>query len=492
MDVPDSTTAITIGHETFDLLTIPESSTDLVKNMEDQVMGGVIIDSVADDLAMVGKFIRIAYNGVAGYTDLEIKIRRIGVNVSKLSDSSAVTVGIFKRTTTQILVDLQSTYQFLLDGMEDMAAIKLQSIATVAQEMAQVADKLAKKFDEESDRVEDAVHQTTTKKGSEETRKKKLRTEERQSEIELGNASKRNVVAEESIAFHSKQYEKASGEQAVHENHRDNFIVEAINFLAKPFLGRKLFGASHEAEARDARKAKKMHLAEKIKQQELRSKALDDILEIAKKIEGLKDDSVLADAAVTSLLSALKDLKALSNVMRQVSLFWQNLELECKRLSCIDMQQSVKLVQDRPIQERVKVYKSRGFKMSGLQYYARWVALDNVCRKYLERIKETQKEFYKYLEETPTLDEARKNVQELAKIFTKEVKEKLEATTERAARQTISLLGEIQTFYAMHYFKDNCPGQQCIEINFIHAKTNKMTASNTATGTSENIVLCWS
>ena len=108
---------VKLEDETFSLLEIPESNSALVKKHEDLVLTGVDLDSLVTDLSMVGKFTRIAYNGVAGYTELQIKIRRIGVNVSQLCDKSAMTVGKFLQTSEAILQDLQTTYQFLIDGM---------------------------------------------------------------------------------------------------------------------------------------------------------------------------------------------------------------------------------------------------------------------------------------------------------------------------------------------------------------------------------------
>ena len=137
----------------------------LVKEYEDFVSARADLDYLVADLNMVGKFTQMAYNGVAGYTDLQIKIRRIGVNVSRLCVISrpiwcgSSTPSPKSRT---IVVDLQTTYQFLIDGMEDMAIVTLQSTATVAQGMAEAAEQLAKEFDKEFERVEDA-HDDTLK-----------------------------------------------------------------------------------------------------------------------------------------------------------------------------------------------------------------------------------------------------------------------------------------------------------------------------------------
>ena len=53
----------------YNVLEIPENNTALVKQHED-VLASADLDSLVRDLSLVSKFIQIAYNGVAGYTDL--------------------------------------------------------------------------------------------------------------------------------------------------------------------------------------------------------------------------------------------------------------------------------------------------------------------------------------------------------------------------------------------------------------------------------------
>ena len=162
---------------------IPSSGTVVVQDEKKRLLGSVDLPTLVTDLGRVGNFVRIAYNGVAGYTELQITIREIGVNVTKLCDKSAVTVSKFKQASGSIIGDLQGTYQFLLDGLEDMALETLHSVTDVAKDMAAAANQLHKDFDEESGRVETALKETMKTKGSEDTRKKRL--EETAKELEV-------------------------------------------------------------------------------------------------------------------------------------------------------------------------------------------------------------------------------------------------------------------------------------------------------------------
>ena len=105
----------------------------------------------------MGNFVRLAYYGTAGHTELQIQIGVIGYDVTKLWDKSAVTVLKFKQASEKILDDLRVTYQFLLAGLEDIALEILASVSVVAKGMATAGEELHKDFADESLKVNDTM-----------------------------------------------------------------------------------------------------------------------------------------------------------------------------------------------------------------------------------------------------------------------------------------------------------------------------------------------
>lgn len=421
--------------EAFNILEIPKSNSALVKEHEDLVLTSADLDSLVSDLSLVGKFTRIAYNGVAGYTDLQIKIRRIAVDVTKLCRESTILVREFKLKSSTILVDLQATYQFLIDGMEDMAIVTLQSTATEAQGMAEAAERLANAFEKESKLVENAHGDTLKTKDAEKKRKDDLEEKMKRLEIERTKRVTESAAVEQDIAFHGQQYARADARHAAYETSSDGFFEAIYNF----FTGR------NDERIRAAREDKERHLQEMSKLRRIRSKALADIAEFSKKMENCQEESELTEAAIQSLHKAIGGLKALSNVMRRISDFWKTLELECKKLGGEDMRKMIEEAMRRPEEKRAAVWGSTSFKNKALLYYARWVALGNICGTSYEKMKLTQNELYEYLEENPTTEEARRNVRQLAIIFSKELEVEQKAIAQKESegqREMIALGGE--------------------------------------------------
>ena len=81
----------------------------------------------------------------------------------------------------------------------------------------------------------------------------------------------------------------------------------------------------------------------------------------------------------------------------------------------------------REPEERLKLWTNKAFKTQAIKYYAQWVALDDVCGTYMGQIQETQTDLYRYLTENPTLEEARKNVRDLASSFRMELEKAQDA-----------------------------------------------------------------
>lgn len=88
-------TDIFIDGEQFSLVSIPNTDSKLVQRAKGHLLDSLDLHSLVEDLGKLGNFIRVAYNGVAGHTEIQIKVQRVGYKITKLADKSAVTVHKF-------------------------------------------------------------------------------------------------------------------------------------------------------------------------------------------------------------------------------------------------------------------------------------------------------------------------------------------------------------------------------------------------------------
>ncbi|XP_028401659.1 uncharacterized protein LOC114524699 [Dendronephthya gigantea] len=381
--------SVNIEGETFSLVKIPDVRSSLVKNSKEELNGFLDLASLVDDLAKLGTLIRVAYNGVAGSTKLQIKVQKVGYKVTKLADKSAVTVQNFKNASTSVLQELQGTYEFLLDGLEEMALETLLLLAKVAEQMAKAAEELHTDFEAATNDVIDALENTQNEKGCQEDRKKKIKEERKEFET-------RRKIAE------ALQKE----------------LEEMFN---------KLYNEANQEDMK--------HLEEMKKQRHMRMEVDQQLIEFLERIWNYKYKEHLADVAIHALHNSIGALKSLSTIMMNAAFFWKEMQKHCEALAKKDMQQMVQRAMKYPEGKRLRVWTSNAFKQRTVGYYAKWVALDDVCQAYMLQIKDTRKDLYASLEDNPTIEESRENVRRLAKSFGDDLKHEQKKIADKDSKE---------------------------------------------------------
>ncbi len=75
---------------------------------------------------------------MAGDTELQIQMRKIGFEVAELCDDSSLVISKVRTAADSVLTDMTGAYEFFLDDMEEMALTSLESVGETAKEMHQV------------------------------------------------------------------------------------------------------------------------------------------------------------------------------------------------------------------------------------------------------------------------------------------------------------------------------------------------------------------
>ena len=439
------------GH-TYSLAELPSVDSPVVIREQARLLGVINLEALVDDLGRLGNCVRIAYHGVSGFVELQIDIQRIGYDVTKLCDKSAVTVGKFKNASTTVLSSLKATYEFLMDSFEDMAIDTLADVADTAKGMATAAEELRRDFDNQATKVIVALEKTQETQNTEEHKKKE--SEKKRKDMEAQKEKQEKLQQEAAEA--QRKAEKLAQDADAKENEAIRTIMdlkeedrandENTGFwkkLGQAFTGRNsrqtaALNASlrtNEDKARAAREERMKHLTAVQQQQEMRSKALAELAEYAKRIENLEAGENEMEAVIGALQNSIQALKSLSAVMMQAALFWYQLQEHCEHLAKGEMKEMIEKALKYDEDRRLKFWNSKGFKSKAIQYYAGWVALDHVCGIYMERIMLTQRELYTYIQEALRPEEAREKVKELAKNFGKDLETQQKAIADRKEEQ---------------------------------------------------------
>ena len=430
---------VKIKGENYSLDKVPADTSSVVVAEKEKLLGAVDLKTLVNDLGRVGAFIRIAYNGVGAagpkFTEQQIEIQRLGYDVTRLCDKSALTVAKFKKASSTVLTDLQATYEYLLDNLEDMAVETLSAVSKLAGEMEKAALELHEDFEQQAGKVEYTLEGTQKVQSKEALRIKELQKQRQQFEV----AKQEQVKLMEDA--HRLEREAEAGRRRIEEKEDEAISGIGSNNPLKLFANActsmigigKVFD-ENEAEKKAAhwkeRRVEALQVENKFRQQ--RYEALGKMTEFAMKIKECTTEENMAEVAVEALHYSIGALKELSAVMMQAAQFWKQMQDHCRSLADREMQnemeKAMKLYTD---EKRRKVWTSNGFKIKAIHFYAGWVALHSVCSVYIEQIKKTQRALYEYLKENPTWEESRKNVKSLAETFLSDLKQDQKAIADK-------------------------------------------------------------
>ena len=440
---------VEIEGESYALDKIPSESSGVVRAEKEKLLGAIDLRALVKDLGRVGGFIRVAYNsvGAAGHelTKEQIEIQRLGYDITKLCDKSALTVAKFKKASSSILTDLQCTYGYLLDNLEEMAVETLSSVSKLAGEMEQAALELHHDFVAQEKKVIATLENTQHAKKIQASKVE----EEKRRRIKLEEGIKHE---QELMKDYQEKEREAEARRRAIEQQEDKAISEiglsgfelVVNALTT-VIGVKVFTDNAETKAAKHRQNRLDALKTEKEIREKRQEALANMSAFTAKLRQCSNDQEMAECAVDALHEAAGALKHLSAVMMQAAMFWKQMQDHCHSLANSEMKSQIEFALSKYTKdERLSVWRSNSFKQKAIQFYSGWVALNSVCAVYMEQIKDIQRDLYKYITENPTYEESKRNLPDLAKKFMADLKNDQKALEERDLKAQEEILALTQ------------------------------------------------
>jgi hypothetical protein len=427
---------VKFGTETLSVVEKPPRDCKAVVEARETMLGTVDLDGFLNGLTTVGKFIRIAYNGVAGDTELQITMRDIGFEIAELCDDSGLTIGKFRMTADSILTDLTGAYQFFLDDMEEMAIASIESVGDSAKQMAEAADSLCTRFKQEKDNVLEACKKTSRAKGMEEDKLKELEMKEKKMEAEAQRQEDEKLLAAEQEQKLQKDIESAvKEEEKVSENLSPNAADVVLGVVTLGIFPAVRLSRAEKAMRRIQDKIARLHQS-KTEEVERQRKALKEIEECARKIAQCSDKAQnVREQAIPALHGAVGALSNLATIMQKAATFWKSMQQMCEEQSNGKLQALLETAQkyEDPA-KRLKAYQNPAVKKRAVKQYAMWVAMEAVCDDYVKKIKVSREELYKYLCENPTIEQSQQRIHLLCKEFSQQIQAENEKMDEQVKR----------------------------------------------------------
>ena len=424
---------IILEGERYSLLSPPEASSALVRKQKDKSKGNLKIEKFVEYMGHVGHFIKLAYNGVnaAGprFTDLQIKIQRLGYDITELCNESSVMIDRFRATASTVSSRLESVYLYLLDGFEDAAVTSVESLGKLAKEMADIASELKEKFEDQGKKVKDTLETTMEKRGEESKHKEQLEKKQKKMEQKM-QAQKELADRYDQLAREAKE------ERMKYERKEENAIEErsgapglfsvftgAILKVVIPFAAEAIDDALHREERVSTEKAKRLGEIAKekreieLQQQNIHHEALQQMYEFASELKNVKSETEMAEVVIKALHETAGALRHLSLIMMEAAMFWTYIHNHCNSLADENFKNILSKCALKDEEGKRKYLKSRGFIRDAMLYHAQWVALQSICEEHGRLIDETRVDLYKYITENPTYAQSSQRLRQLTQNF---------------------------------------------------------------------------
>ena len=398
---------VVIEGEEHKLDVVPKRSSKVVTSEKKKLLGAVKLQELVTDLDQVGRFIHIAYNGVVAagpkFTGIQIEIQRMGYDVTRVCDKSALTVAKFKKSSATVLNCLEATYGYLIDHMEKMAVVTLTSVSELAGQMAEAAMELRQDFETEQQKAIKILEKLQKAKGDEAKRIEKKKKEQEQFLRE--HERQRQLMEELQRLKHNAEAERREIEQ-----NEDAFIgsIGHVRLIINAFTSSlRVELDEHEVKKQAAHWEEKIEaLKEENEIHQRQYEALAKMTEIAARMKECKTEQNMPEVAENALHGAVGALKQLVEIMMQAAQFWKQMEEHCKSLVEEGVKRQIEEALKLDESMRMKIWTSKPFKTEAIRFYAGWVALESMCAEYMEQIKPTQEGMHQYLLENPTYEDS--------------------------------------------------------------------------------------
>lgn len=399
------------------------------------------MEGLVEDLEIVGHFLEIAKYGVAAAenTDLQIRVQKIGTTITKLSLKSHTVIGDFRRASRRVILALTATYEYLLRGMEDVAVTMLSDVIDEASRMAKIAKEMQVSFEEKIDEVTQVYEAAIKAQGLERETKMKLHDEIQHFKLLRSSADQQLKSAIEAEKRAWKMFEEAKNKEFKALGKQLSPFQSLINAFTTVKFGVQMFNLdSYKSVAEAAKQEKLLHFEAAKEQHQLQLTAKQCMKESAMKIERSNEKTELASAAIEALHGTIGGLYAVSTIMLRAAQFWENMQKHLETLKRPLIEKEVKAVMQYDRTERYNVWVSDDFKERGMNCYAVWVALEEVCTEYMDKLLLTNEKLFHMLEENPRPDQASAHLPELVNKFLPD----LERQTRALKQEKPTELGE--------------------------------------------------
>lgn len=416
MTTPSLSALATIDSETYDLRQPPPPTSRLVHTARDHLLADLDLPSLSCDLTRTSLLLSLAHKASIKTRDtpLTTQITTLSSTVHTLYTASASLLSLYITSARTVLDALPHTHTLLSHRHISAAVHTLAENDQLADSLVHAAATLSESLSTAADHTLQAVEAAQALRASREERRNQLEDISTELRVRRAAAWHTHQTMLESLAEAGRLYERAARAERRASARAMLFSVFGLVDKADQFLVAR-FGIPWLAPVRkflDSVRQDALHaggerralLAAKKRQRELHREALKEVAECGGKIQKVGGEAEAIDTAIESLRAVAGELKRLSVVVMRMAAFWGQLKGNVGRLSSAELVMLVQATSGGDIEKEegeeidaseVEVWvPGMAVKRKIVGYYARWVALGDVCEECLKDVVSAKEQAY--------------------------------------------------------------------------------------------------
>lgn len=303
------TVVIKNGYQ-YNLSELPPMDSPAIAAAEEDILHGMQIDSIIQNLENVARLMFVAYNALGG-TMVQAKMSGLQKKYLDLMDDSEQAIITFQHRSKEICVFMAKSYGWLLRGREKMAVAQFEKCARAAAEMAKKAEDLANGFRKLSDEAETVLESTQKEQALQYAKMDEIKKQIEQYNAKLKSYESTQQSLNEAIDEINDIYKEAKEkEKEAFDMKKGMMIVEGITSVIGAVIPcfTSMKGSAGAECSQAAQKAQ-----EKLAKNEQEKASLDtEKKKAADRLENLRKEAAALEKDIQDIQQKIEDEKAIT------------------------------------------------------------------------------------------------------------------------------------------------------------------------------------
>lgn len=294
----------------YNLSELPPVDSPAIAAAGKDILQGMQIDSIIQNLENVARLMFVAYNALGG-TMVQAKMSGLQKRYLDLMDDSEQAIITFQHRSKEICVFMAKSYGWLLKGREKMAVSQFEKCARAAAEMAQKAEELANGFRKLSNEAETVLESTQEEQALQYAKMDEIKKQIEQYNAKLKNYESTQQSLNEAIDEINDIYKEAKEkEKEAFDMKKGMMIVEGITSVIGAVIPcfTSMKGSADTEFSQAAQKAQ-----EDLAKSEQEKVDLDtEKKKEADRLENLKSEAAALEKDIQDIQQKIEDEKAIT------------------------------------------------------------------------------------------------------------------------------------------------------------------------------------